>query len=92
VVVSQGYPGNRHMVLERRAEISTIDIIDRILDKGLVIDYEARISVLGVDICTSIEARVVMASIDTYIRYAPTLRTAARVVDRLAGAEKGRQY
>ena len=65
-------------------QISKIDVIDRILDKGIVIDYEARISMLGVDLCTTIEARVVMASIDTFIRYAPALRATGRLVDRFS--------
>jgi hypothetical protein len=79
------------MVLERRTEISTIDVIDRVLDKGIVIDYEARISMLGVDVCTTIEARVVMASIDTFIRYAPSLRKTGRLLDLIAEAEKERK-
>ena len=79
------------MVLERRTEISAIDVIDRILDKGIVIDYEARISMLGVDLCTTIEARVVMASIDTFIRYAPSLRKTGRLLDLIAEAEKERK-
>ena len=79
------------MVLEPRTEISAIDVIDRILDKGIVIDYEARISMLGVDLCTTIEARVVMASIDTFIRYAPSLRKTGRLLDLIAEAEKERK-
>ena len=69
----------------RRTQISTIDVIDRILDKGIVIEYEARISMLGVDLCTTIEARVVMASIDTFIRYAPALRKTGWLLDQFAG-------
>jgi gas vesicle protein GvpA/GvpJ/GvpM family len=69
------------MAIERRAKISAIDVIDRILDKGIVIEYEARISMLGVDLCTTIEARVVIASIDTFLRYAPALRKTERLLD-----------
>ena len=76
------------MPVERRAAISAIDVIDRVLDKGIVIEYEARISMLGVDLCTAIEARVVMASIDTFLRYAPALRSTGRILDLLAEAEK----
>jgi hypothetical protein len=75
------------MAVERRTELSAIDVIDRILDKGIVIDYEARISMLGVDLCTTIEARVVMASIDTFIRYAPQLRKTGRILDLIAEKE-----
>src|SRR5437660_845745 len=49
-----------------------IDVLDRILDKGLVIDVWARISVVGLEVIT-IEARVVVASVDTYLRYAQAI-------------------
>ena len=75
------------MAVERLAEISVIDVIDRVLDKGIVIEYEARISMLGVDLCTTIEARVVIASIDTFIRYAPALRKTGRILDLLPDKE-----
>lgn len=48
---------------------SLIDVLDRILDKGIVIDAWVRISLVGIDLIT-VEARVVVASIDTYLRYA----------------------
>jgi hypothetical protein len=48
---------------------SLADVIDRILDKGLVIDAWISISIVGLEILT-IEARVVVASVDTYLRYA----------------------
>jgi hypothetical protein len=57
------------MPLERQRGVSMIDVVDRVLDKGIVIDYWARISLLGVDILTAIDARVVVASIDTYLQY-----------------------
>lgn len=71
------------MAVERRAKITAIDVIDRVLDKGIVIEYEARISMLGVDLCTTIEARVVIASIDTFLSYAPALRKTGRILDIL---------
>lgn len=49
-----------------------IDVLDRILDKGLVIDAWVRISVVGLEVIT-IEARVVVASVDTYLRYAQAI-------------------
>jgi gas vesicle structural protein len=82
-LAGHGYPRGQEMAVERHATISAIDVVDRILDKGIVIDYEARISILGVDLCTTIEARVVIASIDTFIHYAPALRNTARMVDLL---------
>jgi hypothetical protein len=48
---------------------SLIDVLDRILDKGIVIDAWIRISLVGIDLIT-VEARVVVASIDTYLKYA----------------------
>ncbi|MDP2926097.1 MAG: gas vesicle protein GvpJ [Nanoarchaeota archaeon] len=45
------------------------EVLDRILDKGMVIDVWARISLVGIEILT-IEARVVIASVDTFLHYA----------------------
>ncbi len=45
------------------------DVIDTILDKGLVIDAYVRVSVVGIELLT-IDARVVIASVDTYLRFA----------------------
>jgi hypothetical protein len=46
-----------------------VDVIDTILDKGLVIDVYVRISAVGIEILT-IDARIVIASVDTYLRFA----------------------
>jgi hypothetical protein len=45
------------------------DVIDVILDKGLVIDAYVRVSVIGIEVLT-IDARIVIASVDTYLRFA----------------------
>jgi gas vesicle structural protein len=45
------------------------DVIDTILDKGLVIDAYVRVSLVGIELVT-IDARVVVASVDTYLRFA----------------------
>src|SRR6478672_2306880 len=45
------------------------DVLDLILDKGLVIDAYVRVSVIGIELLT-IDARIVIASIDTYLRFA----------------------
>jgi hypothetical protein len=45
------------------------DVIDTILDKGLVIDAYIRVSLVGIEVLT-IDARVVVASVDTYLRFA----------------------
>ena len=57
------------MAVERAAGgTSLIDVLDRVLDKGIVIDAWVRLSLVGIDLIT-VEARVVVASIDTYLRY-----------------------
>lgn len=45
------------------------DVLDVILDKGLVIDAFVRVSVIGIEVLT-IDARIVIASVDTYLRFA----------------------
>jgi len=57
------------MAVERSAGGSSlIDVLDRVLDKGIVIDAWVRVSLVGIDLIT-VEARVVVASIDTYLKY-----------------------
>ena len=51
---------------------SVIDVLDRVLDKGIVIDAWVRLSVVGIDLLT-VEARIVVASIETYLNYAGVL-------------------
>ena len=48
---------------------SLAEVVDRILDKGIVIDAWARVSLVGIELL-SIEARVVIASVETYLKYA----------------------
>jgi gas vesicle structural protein len=55
--------------LDRPAPSSLADVIDTILDKGLVIDIYVRVSLVGIEILT-IDARIVIASVDTYLRFA----------------------
>src|SRR5258706_4191169 len=45
------------------------DVIDTILDKGLVIDAYVRVSLVGIELLT-VDARIVVASVDTYLRFA----------------------
>ena len=47
---------------------SLAEVVDRILDKGIVIDVWARISIIGLELLT-VEARIVVASIDTFLHY-----------------------
>ena len=51
------------------ASSSLVEVVDRILDKGIVIDAWVRISLVGIEIL-AIEARVVVASVDTFLKYA----------------------
>jgi gas vesicle structural protein len=61
------------MPLERPAtSTSVIDVLDRVLDKGIVIDVVLRVALVGIDLITG-EARVIVASIETYLNYAEAL-------------------
>jgi gas vesicle structural protein len=55
--------------MERPRPSGLADVIDIILDKGLVIDAYVRVSLIGIEILT-IDARIVIASVDTYLRFA----------------------
>lgn len=55
---------------------SLIDVLDRVLDKGIVIDAWVRVSLVGIDLVT-VEARVVVASIDTYLKYSEAVALTA---------------
>ena len=68
---------------------SLIDVLDRVLDKGIVIDAWVRVSLVGIDLVT-VEARVVVASIDTYLRFSEAVgitAPASRSRELAAGAE-----
>jgi gas vesicle structural protein len=62
-------PQPRNRCLGRPASSSLADVIDTILDKGLVIDIYVRVSLVGIELLT-IDARIVIASLDTYLRFA----------------------
>ena len=65
------------MAVERAAGgTSLIDVLDRVLDKGIVIDAWVRVSLVGIDLIT-VEARVVVASIDTYLKYSEAVGAAS---------------
>ena len=51
---------------------SIVEVIDRILDKGIVVDAWVRVSLVGIELLT-IEARVVVASVDTFLKYAEAI-------------------
>jgi hypothetical protein len=61
------------MALERApAGASLIDVLDRVLDKGIIIDAYVRVSVIGIDLL-SVEARIVVASVETYLKFAEAI-------------------
>ena len=53
----------------RSSSSGLYDVLELILDKGLVIDVFVRVSLIGIEILT-IDARIVIASVDTYLRFA----------------------
>ncbi len=67
--------------LDRPAPSGLADVIDIILDKGIVIDAYVRVSLVGIELLT-IDARIVIASVDTYLRF-------AEATNRLDLYEKG---
>ncbi|HYZ88864.1 MAG TPA: gas vesicle protein GvpJ [Myxococcales bacterium] len=60
---------------------SLIDVLDRVLDKGIVIDAWVRVSLVGIDLIT-VEARVVVASIDTYLKYSEAVGQSSPVAGK----------
>jgi hypothetical protein len=58
------------MAVEKTVASSSLaEVVDRILDKGVVIDAFIRVSLVGIELL-SIEVRAIVASVDTYLRYA----------------------
>ena len=61
------------MAIEKTmASSSLVEVIDRILDKGVVIDAWVRVSLVGIELL-AIEARIVIASVETYLKYAEAI-------------------
>jgi hypothetical protein len=60
---------SRGSYVDRPSSSSLADVVEIILDKGLVIDAYVRVSLVGIEILT-IDARIVIASVDTYLRFA----------------------
>lgn len=66
------------MVVERQpGGTRLLDVLDRVLDKGIVIDAWIRFQLVGLDLIT-VDARIVVASIETYLNYAESLRFSGR--------------
>src|SRR5947208_12882515 len=66
------------------------DVIDLILDKGLVIDAYVRIAVIGIELIT-IDARIVIASVDTYLRFAEAVNRLDLNQTEMAGIDALRE-
>jgi gas vesicle structural protein len=78
-------PGSRGSVQKMGGASGIADVLVVILDKGLVVDAWVRLSIIGIEILT-VEIRAVIASVDTYLRYAEaigltTLAAAPRTVE-----------
>jgi hypothetical protein len=81
-VATQGTASN---YLQRAPSPSGLaDVVDLILDKGLVIDAFVRIAVIGIELVT-IDARIVIASVDTYLRFAEAVNRLDLKDTELAG-------
>ncbi|BAZ80126.1 gas vesicle structural protein GvpA [Cylindrospermopsis raciborskii LB2897] len=58
------------MAVEKTNSSSSLaEVIDRILDKGIVVDAWVRVSLVGIELL-AVEARIVIASVETYLKYA----------------------
>lgn len=69
------------MAVEKSMASDTlVEVIDRILDKGVVVDAWVRVSLVGIELLT-IEARVVVASVETYLRYAEAIGLTAAAAE-----------
>jgi hypothetical protein len=66
------------------------DVLDVILDKGLVIDAYVRISIIGIEVLT-IDARIVIASVDTYLRFAEAVNRLDLTQTETAGLQELRE-
>src|SRR5215212_3468180 len=81
-IATQGTASN---YLQRAPSPSGLaDVVELILDKGLVIDAYVRISVIGIELIT-IDARIVIASVDTYLRFAEAVNRLDLTETELAG-------
>jgi hypothetical protein len=65
------------------ASSSIVEVIDRILDKGIVVDAWVRISLVGIE-ALSLEVRLVVASVETYLKYAEAIGLTASIASATA--------
>ena len=87
-IATQGTSSN---YLQRAPRPSGLaDVIDLILDKGLVIDAYVRVAVIGIELIT-IDARIVIASVDTYLRFAEAVNRLDLTQTEAAGLKELRE-
>ena len=77
-----GGGGSRYV--QRSSSSGLADVLEVILDKGLVIDVFVRVSLIGIEILT-IDARIVIASVDTYLRFAEAVNRLDLTETELSG-------
>lgn len=69
----QKYKGENMAKVAKSTDSSSLaEVVDRILDKGVVIDAWVKVSLVGIELL-SVEARVVIASVETYLKYAEAI-------------------
>jgi gas vesicle structural protein len=84
-IATQGTASN---YLQRAPSPSGLaDVVELILDKGLVIDLYVRVAVIGIELIT-IDARIVVASVDTYLRFAEAVNRLDLVQTGPSGLEQ----
>src|SRR5712664_443916 len=77
---------NPRMAVERTsAGSNVVEVLDRVLDKGIVIDAWVRLSLVGIDLVT-VEARVVVASIATHLQFTETVGGSAVLASAVSAA------
>src|SRR5690242_6967148 len=87
-IATQGTASN---YLQRAPSPSGLaDVVELILDKGLVIDAYVRIAVIGIELIT-IDARTVIASVDTYLRFAEAVNRLDLTQTEMAGLPELRE-
>ena len=75
--------------IERSRSAGLADILDILLDKGLVVDIFLRVSLVGIELLT-VDARIVIASVDTYLRFAEAVNRLDITQDSVGLTELGR--
>src|SRR5579859_5139219 len=80
MTIAQGPQG----YISRPSPSGLVDVMDLILEKGLVIDIYVRVSLVGIELLT-IDARIVIASVDTYLRFAEAVNRLDLTQDKKEG-------